>query len=703
MAVNKLDMPRSSLPLLFKHSEFGLAIGVLSIIVILIIPLPTFLLDILITVNMSLSFLVLLVTLHVRNALEISSFPSLLLFVTLFRLALNVASTRLILMNANAGAIIAAFGSFVVGGNVVIGMVIFIILTLIQFIVITKGATRVSEVAARFTLDAMPGKQMSIDADLNAGTITEDEARTRREDIAQEAEFYGAMDGASKFVSGDAIAGIVITLVNIAGGMIIGGLMQGMGISDALSTYTILTVGDGLVSQIPSLINATSAALLITKASTKNSLGGELASQLLTIPSVLAFASGILGFFGLIPGMPKAPFIIMSVFFGFMFFITRRASASEITEKEEKEEREAKRLKELKEPEKEIEALLQVDRMGVEVGYKLVPLVDPKKTGGVLSRISALRKQLARDMGTIISPIRLRDNLQLAPNEYHIKIKGETVARGELMPDSYLALGGDEQEPIEGIKTVDPAYGLPGVWISESKKESAESAGYTVIDPTSVLITHLTEVIKSHAHEIITREDIQKIIENLKKDSPTLVDELTPNVLTLGVVHEVIRNLLRERISIRDFATVLETLIDHAPATKDPEALTEYVRQRLCRTLCGQYQNEASKISTISFEPRLEQEIANSIHTTGNKSVLALEPNYAQKVIDAIAETMKKTYSSSSNTVLLTSSAVRNHIRKLIENAIPYLPVLSYKEIAPGIQIESLGVVILTEGGEPNK
>jgi len=495
MAVNKLDMPRPSLPLLFKHSEFGLAIGVLSILVILIIPLPTFLLDILITVNMSLSFLVLLVTLHVKQALEISSFPSLLLFVTLFRLALNVASTRLILMNANAGAVIAAFGHFVVGGNVVIGMVIFIILTLIQFIVITKGATRVSEVAARFTLDAMPGKQMSIDADLNAGTITEDEARTRRENIAQEAEFYGAMDGASKFVSGDAIAGIVITLVNIAGGMIIGGLMQGMGISDALSTYTILTVGDGLVSQIPSLINATSAALLITKASSKSSLGGELASQLFTIPRTLAFASGILGFFGLIPGMPKVPFIAMSIFFGFMFFITRRASASEVMEKEEKEEQEAKRLKELKEPEKEIEALLQVDRMGVEVGYKLVPLVDPKKTGGVLSRISALRKQLARDMGTIISPIRLRDNLQLSPNEYHIKIKGETVARGELMPDSYLALGGDEQEPIEGIKTVDPAYGLPGVWVSESKKESAESAGYTVIDPTSVLITHLTEVI----------------------------------------------------------------------------------------------------------------------------------------------------------------------------------------------------------------
>ncbi len=695
MAVKKLSVPRLSIPSLFKNSEYGLAIGVVSILVVLVIPLPTFLLDILITVNISLSFLVLLVALHVKRALEISAFPSLLLFVTLFRLALNVASTRLILMNADAGAVIASFGNFVVGGNVVIGMVIFIILTLIQFIVITKGATRVSEVAARFTLDAMPGKQMSIDADLNSGVITEGEARNRRDAVAQEAEFYGAMDGASKFVSGDAIAGIVITLVNIAGGMIIGGLMQGMNISDALSTYTILTVGDGLVSQIPSLINATSAALLITKASSRSSLGGELTSQLLTVPRALAFASGILGFFGLIPGLPKVPFIIMSIFFALMFYVTRKSSASDVMEKDE--EQEAKRLKELKEPEREIEALLQVDRIGIEVGYKLVPLVDPKKTGGILSRISALRKQLARDMGTIISPIRLRDYLRLNPNEYHIKIKGQTVAKGEIMPDSYLALsGGEEQEPIEGIKTVDPAYGLPGVWISESKKETAESAGYTVIDPTSVLITHLTEVIKSHAHEIITREDIQKLIENLKKDSPTLVEELTPNVLTLGVVHEVVRNLLRERISIRDFGTILETLVDYAPTTKDPDVLTEYVRQRLCRTLCGQYQDEASKISTISFEPRLEQEIANSIHTTGNKSVLALEPNYAQKIIDAIAATMKKTYASSSNIVLLTSSAVRNHIRKLIENSIPYLPVLSYKEIAPGIQIESLGVVNLT-------
>lgn len=695
MPTNEQNISRHSMLSLFKEGEFGLAIGVVCILAVLIIPLPTFLLDILITINFSISFLILMVVLHVKRAVEISTFPSLLLFATLFRLALNVASTRLILMNADAGSVIASFGNFVVGGNIVIGFVIFIIITIIQFIVITKGATRISEVAARFTLDAMPGKQMSIDADLNSGAITEKEARERRDTISQEAEFYGSMDGASKFVSGDAIAGIIITIINIVGGIAVGGLMQGMKITDALSTYTHLTVGDGLVSQIPSLINATTAALLITKASSKASLGNELYSQIFTVPRALGFAAGILGFFSLVPGLPKTPFIILAIFFGIMFFITRKNSTDGVIEKDSKEQK-AKQLKELKEPENEYENLLQVDRMGVEVGYKLVPLVDPKKTGGVLNRISTLRKQLARDMGIIIPPIRLRDNLQLAPNEYNIKIKGQTVAKGEIMPNSYLALGGDEQKPIEGVKTVDPAYGLPGVWVSEAKKESAESAGYTVIDPTSVLITHLTEIIKSHSHEIITREDIQKLIDNLKKDSPTLVNELTPNVLTLGVVQEVIRNLLRERIAIRDFSTIIETLVDYAPGTKDTDTLTEYVRQRLCRTLCGQYQNEANKISTISFEPKLEQEIMNSIHSTGNKSILALEPSFSQKIIDAIATTMKKSYSSSSNIVLLTSSTIRNHIRQLIENAIPYLPVLSYKEIASGIQIESLGVVSLT-------
>jgi flagellar biosynthesis protein FlhA len=683
---------------LYKYSEFGLAVGVLVILFVLIVPLPSFLLDIFITVNISLSFLVLLVTLHVRKALEISAYPSLLLFLTLFRLALNVASTRLILMHAEAGQVIASFGDFVVGGNVVIGLVIFIILTVIQFIVITKGSTRVSEVSARFTLDAMPGKQMSIDADLNSGAITEEEAKTRRTEISQEAEFYGSMDGASKFVSGDAIAGIIITIINIAGGIVIGTMMQGMKINEALSTYTLLTVGDGLVTQIPSLINAISAALLITKSNSKTTLGKDLSSQLLTVPKALGMAAGILLIFGLIPGMPKVPFFLMSALFGFLFTVARKAKSSGKKKVKSSDGKEitAENAKQLTAPEDEFEGLLQVDRMGIEVGYKLVPLVDPKKVGGVLSRINSLRKQLARDIGIIIPPIRLRDNLQLPSNGYSIKIKGQIIDKGELMPDSYLALGDEETAPIEGIKTTDPAYGLPGVWITESKKEDAETAGYTVIDPTSVLVTHLTEVIKTHAYEIITREDIQKLIDTTKKDSPTLVNELTPAVITLGVVQEVVKNLLREKISVKDFVTILETLIDNGPFTKDPEALTELVRQKLCRTLCGQYQSESNKLSTISFEPGLEQEIINSVHDMGNKSVLALEPNYAQRIIDAIVETVRNASVTSNNAVLLTSSSLRNHIRKLTETAIPYLPVLSYKEIAPGVQIESLGIVSLT-------
>lgn len=698
MAENAMNSSGEGGKPLYKYSEFGLAVGVLVILFVLIVPLPSFLLDIFITVNISLSFLVLLVTLHVRKALEISAYPSLLLFLTLFRLALNVASTRLILMHAEAGQVIASFGDFVVGGNVVIGLVIFIILTVIQFIVITKGSTRVSEVSARFTLDAMPGKQMSIDADLNSGAITEEQAKERRTEISQEAEFYGSMDGASKFVSGDAIAGIIITIINIAGGIVIGTMMQGMKINEALSTYTLLTVGDGLVTQIPSLINAISAALLITKSTSKSTLGKDLSSQLLTVPKALGMASGILLIFGLIPGMPKVPFFIMSALFGFLFTVARKGQSStkEKVISSDGKEITAENAKQLTAPEDEFESLLQVDRMGIEVGYKLVPLVDPKKTGGVLSRINSLRKQLARDIGIIIPPIRLRDNLQLPSNGYSIKIKGQVIDKGELMPDSYLALGDEETSPIEGIKTTDPAYGLPGVWITESKKEDAETAGYTVIDPTSVLVTHLTEVIKTHAYEIITREDIQKLIDTTKKDSPTLVNELTPAVITLGIVQEVVKNLLREKISVKDFVTILETLIDNAPTNKDPEALTELVRQKLCRTLCSQYQSESNKLSTISFEPGLEQDIINSVHDMGNKSVLALEPNYAQKIIDAIVETVRNASATSNNAVLLTSSSLRNHIRKLTETAIPYLPVLSYKEIAPGVQIESLGIVSLT-------
>ncbi|MGQ3685472.1 MAG: flagellar biosynthesis protein FlhA [Candidatus Loosdrechtia sp.] len=685
---------RQTKPLL-RHSEFVMAVGMLCIIVFLIVPLPAFLLDILITVNISISFLVLLVVLQVKCSLELSAFPSLLLFLTLLRLALNVASTRLILMNANAGQVIEAFGNFVVGGNVVIGMVIFIILTVIQFIVITKGTTRISEVSARFTLDSMPGKQMSIDADLNSGVITEDVARKRRNTITKEAEFYGSMDGASKFVSGDAIAGIVITMINIAGGIVVGVVMRGMNIIDAMSVYTILTVGDGLVTQIPSLINATSAALIITKSTSENRLGQELASQLLTIPKALGFASGILLFFCLVPGLPKSPFFIMSTLFGLLSFMAKKSSSG-VDDGGEDAAKETGETKQLNRPEDEFEKLLQVDRMGVEVGHKLISMMDPEKPDSILNRISALRRQLCRDIGMIIPPIRLRDNLQLPLNRYTIKIKGQVVGKGELIPDRFLALGESETSQIEGIRTTDPTYGLPGLWITESKKESAEAAGYTVIDPTSVMVTHLTEIIKSHAHEIITREDIQKLIDNTKKDSPALVNELTPNVISLGAIHEVVRRLLRERVSVKDFVTILETLIDYAHTTKDPEVLTEYVRQRLCRTLCGQYQSEYNKICAISFEPGLEQEIMKSLHEVGgNKSLLALEPQYAQKIIDAVADSMRKAYMSTDRAVLLTSSALRSHIRRLTEAALPFLPILSYKEIAPGVQIESLGIVSL--------
>jgi flagellar biosynthesis protein FlhA len=413
------------------------------------------------------------------------------------------------------------------------------------------------------------------------------------------------------------------------------------------------------------------------------------------VPRATGIAAGTLAFFSFIPGLPKIPFIMMSAIFGMLFYLTRKESMKTEVERDLRKQQ-APKMKDKEESEEDFEALLQVDRMGIEVGYKLVNFVDPKRKGGVLSRIGTLRKQLVRELGVIIPPIRLRDNLQLNPNEYNIKIKGQTVAKGELIPDSLLALGGDGQKPIEGVITTDPAYGLPSIWIGEEKKEEAMSLGYTVIDPTSVLMTHLTEIVKSHSHEIVTREDIQKLIDNLKKVSPTLVSELTPNVLALSVVQEVIRNLLRERASIRDFSTILETLIDYAPITKDPEALTECVRQRLCRTLCGQYQDDENKISTITFEPRLEQEIVNSIQETGNKSVLALEPTYAQRIIDAISTTMKKPFASGSNIVFLTSSTIRNHVRKLTENPLPYLPVLSYKEIAPGIQIESLGVVSIT-------
>ncbi len=694
MASDKMSpMVKNSVSKLLTQGEIALIAGVIGIFVVLIIPIPPFFLDLLITLNISVTLLLLLVTLHAKGPLELSTFPSILLFLTLFRLSLNVAATRQILLQGYGGQVIAAFGEFMVGGDVIVGIVVFLIIIVIQFIVVTKGATRISEVAARFTLDAMPGKQMSIDADLNAGLITEEQARKRRELISKEAEFHGAMDGASKFVSGDAIAGIVIVLINIVGGIVMG-MRNGMSVADAMKHYTILTVGDGLVSQIPSFIIATASAVIITKTSSSENLGRDLSGQMLSQPNAVAFASGILTVFCIIPGLPKLPFMVLAGFFGALFFLLRKSSKKLTLE----ELNEVEIRKKVQEPqsEEDVEKLLHVDRMGIEVGYKIVPLVDPQKNGGILERINSLRRQMARDMGMIVPPIRVRDNLHLGANQYVIKIRGQDIAKGDLFPDCYLAIdSGATTKSIEGMRTTDPAYGLSALWITGAEKDEAEASGYTIVDPTSVMITHLTEIIKGHASEILCREDVQKLIENLKKESPSVVEELSPNVMPLGSVQEVLKNLLKEQVPIRDMATILETIADYVTTTKDTEVLTEYVRQRLSRTICQKYLNVEGKIGVISFDPQLEQTIANAIHKTDRGNLLALEPHMAQKLIDKLIEVIKSSLVTGYEVVLLTSSNIRSHVRHLIENALPQVAVLSYKEISSGVKIDSLGMVKL--------
>lgn len=694
MAADKgSPMVKSYVSKLLTQGELALIAGVIGIFVVLIIPIPPFFLDLLITLNISVTLLLLLVTLHAKGPLDLSTFPSILLFLTLFRLSLNVASTRQILLQGYGGQVIGAFGEFVVGGNVIVGMVVFLIIIVIQFIVITKGTTRISEVAARFTLDAMPGKQMSIDADLNAGLITEEQARKRRELISKEAEFHGAMDGASKFVSGDAIAGIVIVLINIVGGIIMG-MRNGMSVADAMKHYTILTVGDGLVSQIPSFIIATASAVIITKTSSSENLGRDLSGQMLSQPNAVAFASGILTVFCIIPGLPKLPFMVLAGFFGVLFFLLRKSSKKPAIEG--LNDVEVRKKVQESHSEEDVEKLLHVDRMGIEVGYKIVPLVDPQKNGGILERINSLRRQMARDMGMIVPPIRVRDNLHLGANQYVIKIRGQDIAKGDLFPDCYLAIdSGATTKSIEGMKTTDPAYGLSALWITGADKDEAETSGYTIVDPSSVMITHLTEIIKGHAFEILCREDVQKLIENLKKESPSVVEELSPNVMPLGSVQEVLKNLLKEQVPIRDMATILETIADYVTMTKDTELLTEYVRQKLSRTICQKYQNVEGKIGVVSFDPQLEQTIANAIHKTDRGNLLALEPLMAQKLIDKLIEVVKSSLVTGYEVVLLTSSNIRSHVRHLIENALPQVAVLSYKEISSGVKIDPLGMVKL--------
>ncbi len=675
---------------MWRHnSDIFLAVGVITILVLMIIPLPPALLDVLLALNISAALVLLLVSLYLTNPLEISVFPSLLLVLTLFRLSLNIASTRLILGEAYAGEIIRSFGSFVVKGNYVVGFIIFLILIIIQFVVIVKGAGRIAEVAARFTLDAMPGKQMSIDADLNAGIITEEEARQRRELISREADFYGAMDGASKFVRGDAIAGLIITTINIVGGLIIGMVQMGMSAGQALQTYSLLTIGDGLVSQIPALLVSTSAGIVVTRAASQDNLGADLTSQLFANPKALFVAAGTLALFAFTPGLPSVPFFLLAGVIAFIGYSVSQARELEAEMDEVVDEAQ------LPAPTVEIENYLQVDALELEIGYNLIALVDTEQGGDLFERITSMRKQMAMEMGIIVPPIRVRDNLQLNPDEYVIKIRGNEVARNELLVEHYLAMNpGNVEEEMEGIRVTEPAFGLPAVWIRPEQKQAAELAGYTVVEPSAVLSTHLMEIIRRHADKLLGRQEVKQLLDNLKKDYPAVVEELVPDQLSIGAIQKVLQNLLKENIPIRDLVTILETLADYANVTKNVEVLTEYVRYALSDTIAKLYQDEDGVIRAITLDAKIEQLITGSLQKQKQVThTLGLSPAVIQQIHRSIAENVEQAISRGYQPVIVCSPAIRAYFRKLIENVFPDVAVISFGELPAEVQIESIGKV----------
>ncbi|HHZ17180.1 MAG TPA: flagellar biosynthesis protein FlhA [Clostridia bacterium] len=677
-----------------RHTDIIVALGIISIVIMMIIPLPTALLDVLIVFNITCSLTILLVSMYNKEPLDLSVFPSLLLVMTLYRLALNVSSTRLILLNADAGRVIEQFGQFVVGGNVFVGFVIFLILVIIQFIVITKGAERVAEVAARFTLDAMPGKQMSIDADLNAGLITEDEARERRMKIQREADFYGAMDGASKFVKGDAIAGIIIVIINVLGGMAVGLFQKDMGgIQEVAQVYTLLTVGDGLVCQIPALLLSTATGIIVTRAASEHSLGEDLTSQIFSNPKVMAIASGVLCFLAMVPGLPKLPFLLLGILAGVLAYSLYKRD--KYLQQEAAVTPESLEATEMKKPDS-VYSLLQVDPVELEMGYGLIPLVDTGQGGDLLERIVMIRRQCALELGLVIPPIRVRDNMQLAPNNYVLKLRGVPLAQGEIMLNQYLAMGGEGDLP--GIPTKEPAFGLPAVWIGPSLREQAELSGFTVVDPPSVLATHITEFLKNNAPDILSRQDVKGLLDNLKKEYPAVVEEVVPNLLSLAEVHKVLANLLRERIPIRDLVLILEALGDWSPYTKDPDLLTEYVRQKLARQIAQLYTDDQGKINCLTLDPRLEQIIAESIQSGEHGHYLAIDPATGQFIIQELAGMLEKKGFLGKQLVVLTSSSIRMYFRKLVERYMPAIPILSFNEIPANVEIESLGMVKINAG-----
>lgn len=680
-----------------RPQELLVASGIIVILGVMVMPIPTFLLDVLISFSITFALIILMVAVFMLSPLEFSVFPSLLLVITLLRLSLNIASTRIILLNGDQGAsaageVIESFGNFVVGGNFIVGTVVFIILVMINFIVITKGSVRTSEVAARFTLDAIPGKQMSIDADLNAGLITEQEARTRRRNLEREADFYGSMDGSIRFVRGDAIAGILITLVNILGGFAIGVFQQGMEASEAAQIYTLLTIGDGLVSQLPALVVSTAAGLVVTRAQSDKNLPGELMGQLLNQPYAFIIAAAILFFFGMIPGLPHFPFFLMALIAGAIAYNKMKSDTKQEQLALMKKDDEAKAPL----PEK-VESILPLDVMELEVGYELIPLVDADRNGELLERIKSIRRQFALELGFIVPPLHIRDNLQLKSNEYSVVIKGVDVARDSIMMGRILAMNpGTTERELEGIKTTEPTFGLPAVWIPSNKKQEAQMAGFTVVDPATVITTHIKETIKRHAHELLGRQETQALLDKFKETNPKVVEELIPNLLPLGKVQKVLQNLLKEQISIRDLRTILEQLSDYASLTQDADVLTEYVRQSLARPITKQYQSTDGTLSVLTLDRGIEDIIEGSIQKTETSAFLALEPNTAERFLSKLKSMIEKiTPTLETSPVLLASPGLRMHIRKFTERFLPDLAIISHSEVSPSVQIKTIGVVDL--------
>lgn len=675
-----------------RNTDIIAALGIVSIIVIMVVPLPAGWLDFLITLNITGSVLILMLAVFTVNPLEFSVLPSLLLTMTLFRLSLNLATTKLILLEAHAGEVIQQFGEFVIQGNPVVGFIVFCILVIVQFIVITKGAERVSEVGARFTLDAMPGKQMSIDADLNAGIITDQEARIRRKTIQQEADFYGAMDGASKFVKGDAIAAIIILFINIIGGFVIGVVSRGMPVTEALHTYTLLTIGDGLVTQIPALLISTATGLIVTRAASDSNLGQDLAKQLFRIPKALYITAAVLIALAVL-GLPKIPLFIMAALcVGFGYYLNKN---SVVTAEQETAAAMQSQVEGTKKPEN-VMNMLSVDHMELEIGYALIPLVDAGQGGDLLDRIVLIRRQMAGELGFIVPVIRVRDNMNLQPNQYIIKIKGAEVASGELLADHFLSISsGIDDDSIPGISAKEPAFGLDAKWISSSYREQAEISGYTVVDAPTVLATHLTEVIKSHASEIISRQDVKKLVDHAKEQAPAVVEELIPDLLNLGQVQKVISNLLKERVSIKDMVTILETLADYAGLTKDIDRLTEHVRQGLARQIVQPLLNAERKLPVLTVEPRIEQMILDNLRPSDYGNYVNMDPNVMQRLLKKIAVEVERIILNGYNPVILCAPVVRINLKRMTERQIPHLIVLSYNELVQGIEVQALGMVVL--------